>query len=122
MDPWSKVDYSRIIRKASMVEEKLPKVDPPFGRVPGIGLLTLPILEAQRRRNRGEIAKKGSLLGSFTSRRIYRRRGKLGGHQRSRRPPGVAPPLGVPGGRLGAWWWPSVPTLALLEASGTLIF
>src|SRR4051812_24639542 len=83
MDPWSKVDYSRIIREASMVEEKLPEVNPPSGRVPGRGLLALPILEAQRRRNRGEIAKKGSVFGSFMSRRIYRRRGQPGG------PPGV---------------------------------
>src|SRR4051812_43377412 len=41
MDPWSKVDYSRIIREASMVEEKLPEVNPPSGRVPGRGLLVL---------------------------------------------------------------------------------
>ena len=40
MDPWSKVDYSRVIREASMAMEKLPEVDPPSGRVPGQGLLT----------------------------------------------------------------------------------
>ena len=62
MDPWSKVDYSRIIREASMVEEKLPEVNPPPDRVLGRGLLALPILEARRRRKRGEIAKKGSFL------------------------------------------------------------
>ena len=62
MDPWSKVDYSRIIREASMVVEKLTEVIPPYGRVPGRGLLVLPILEARWRRNRGEIAKKGSVL------------------------------------------------------------
>src|ERR1041385_6883672 len=93
MDPWSKVDHSRIIREASMVEEKLPEVNPPFGRVPGRGLLVLPILEARQRRNRGEIAKKGSRLGSFSSRRIYGRRGAARGpggplarpHPRARR-------------------------------------
>src|SRR4051812_40200565 len=31
MDPWSKVDYSRHIREASMVMEKLPEVNPPSG-------------------------------------------------------------------------------------------
>src|SRR4051812_1578596 len=115
MDPWSKVDYSRIIREASMVEEKLPEVNPPSGRVPGRGLLALPILEARRQRNRSEIAKKGSVYGSFTSRRIYRRRGQPGG------PPGVRSALGAAQPRArreGAWWWPSGPTLALPEASG----
>src|SRR3954470_9413470 len=84
MDPWSKVDYSRIIRKASMVEGKLPEVDPPSGRVPGRSLLALPILEARRRRrNRGEIAKKGSVLGGFASWGINRRRGAARGATRS---------------------------------------
>src|SRR4051812_21400983 len=86
MDPWSKVDYSQIVREASMVEEKLSEVDPPSGRLPGRGVLTLPILEAWRQRNRGEIAKKGSLFRGFPSRRIYRLRGQPGGHQGSRRP------------------------------------
>src|SRR3954463_8826078 len=65
MDPWSKGDYSRIIREASMVVEKLPVVILPSGRVPGRVLLALPILEARRRRNRDEIAKKGSPLEGF---------------------------------------------------------
>ena len=55
------VDYSRLIREASMVVEKLSEVIPPSGRVLGRGLLVLRILEALRRQNRGEIAKKGSL-------------------------------------------------------------
>ena len=46
MDSWSKGDYSRVIREASMVEEKLPVVILPSGRVPGRVLLVLPILEA----------------------------------------------------------------------------
>ena len=62
MDPWSKVDYSRHIREASMVVEELPEVIPPFGRVPGRGLLMLPILEELRRRNRGENRDAGFLL------------------------------------------------------------
>src|SRR3954454_7808143 len=84
MDPWSKVDYARIIWEASVVEEKLPEVNPPSGRVPGRGLLVLPILEARRRRHKGENAKKGSLLGGFWMREIYRRRGVARG------PPGSA--------------------------------
>ena len=46
MDSWSKGDYSRVIREASMVVEKLPVVILPSGRVPGRVLLVLPILEA----------------------------------------------------------------------------
>src|SRR3954471_7323500 len=74
IDTWSKVDYSRIIREASKVVEKLPEVNPPSGRVPGRGLLVLSILEAWRRRNRGEITKKGSILEGFGTRGKYRRR------------------------------------------------
>src|ERR1041385_4348566 len=106
MDPWSKVDYSRFIWEASMVLEKLPEVVPPSGRVPGRGLLVLPILEARRRGNRGEIAKKGSVLEGFGTRGIYRRRGAARGGP------------GAP----GAPWLPSGPTRALPEASCTLIF
>ena len=65
MDPWSKGDYSQLIREASMVVERLPVVILPSGRVPGRVLLVLPILEARRRRNRDEIAKKGSRLEGF---------------------------------------------------------
>src|SRR3954471_20807949 len=65
MDPWSKGDYSQLIREASMVVERLPVVILPSGRVPGRVLLVLPILEARRRRNRDEIAKKGSVLEGF---------------------------------------------------------
>src|SRR3954464_1116350 len=54
MDPWSKVNYSWIIREASMMVEKLPEVNPPSGRVPGRGLLVLPTFGARRRRN-GEV-------------------------------------------------------------------
>src|SRR3954468_2083872 len=93
MDPRSKVDYSWIIREASMVVEKLPEVNPPSGRVPGRGLLVLPILEARRQRNRGEITKKGYVFGGFKRRGKYRRRGQPGGHQGSRWP--LWPPSGI---------------------------
>src|ERR1041385_9188854 len=75
MDRWSKVDYSRFIREASMVVEKLPEVIPPSSRVPGRALLVLPILEAWWQRNRGEITKKGSVPEGFSSRGINRRKG-----------------------------------------------
>ena len=92
MDPWSKGDYSRIIREASMVVEKVPVVILPSGRVPGRVLLVLPILEARRRRNRDEIAKKGSVLEGFGTREIYMRRGVTRGGAGA---PGV--PLARPG-------------------------
>src|ERR1041385_4515710 len=102
---YSPLDYGKVFRmlwelispliQLSMVVEKLPKVVPPSGRVPGRGLLVLPILEARRQRNRGEIAKKGSRLEVFASRGINRRRGQPGG------PPRVQahPWRGIGGGR-----------------------
>src|SRR3954462_10076770 len=98
MDPWSKGDYSRIIREASMVVEKVAVVILPSGRVPGRVLLALPILEARRRRNRDEIAKKGSRLEGFGTSVKYRPkgdvRGPLGG-------PGAPPPPPPPPPRPG---------------------
>src|SRR3954462_13818684 len=107
MDPWSKVDYSRDIREASMVEEKLPEVNPPSGRVPGRGLLALPILEARWRRNRGEIVKKGSVFRGFPSRSIYRRRGAASGATRGPEGPWCGP---TPG-RVGRAPWALVVSL-----------
>ena len=103
-----------------MVERRLPEVNPPSGRVPGRGLLVLPILEARRRRNRGEITKKGSVLEGFTSRGINRRKGAGRGG-----PGAPGAPLARPGvgpRRVAAWapWLPSGPTRALREASCTL--
>src|SRR3954464_12211787 len=119
MDPWSKVPYSQFIREASMVVEKLPEVVPPSGRVPGRGLLVLPILEARRRRKRGEITKKGSVPEGFSSRGINRRKGAARGGPRA-----LGAPLVWPGAWLRplvAWapWLPSGPSWAFLEASGT---
>src|SRR3954465_11952571 len=100
MDPWSKGDYSQVIREASMVVERLPVVILPSGRVPGRVLLVLPILEA-RRRNRDEIAKKGSRLEGFGTRYKYRPKGGISG---SLGGPG-APPARPGGGprHQGAW-------------------
>src|SRR3954467_4206381 len=87
MNPWSKGDYSRIIREASMVVEKVPVVILPSGRVPGRVLLVLPILEARRRRNRDEIAKKGSVLEGFGTRGKYRPKGGISGGLGGHSPP-----------------------------------
>src|SRR3954464_11673474 len=88
MDPWSKGDYSRIIREASMVVEKVPVVILPSGRVPGRVLLALPILEARWRRNRDEITKKGSRLEGFGTSVKYRPKGDVRGHLGGARPGG----------------------------------
>src|ERR1041385_4208662 len=112
MDPWSKVDYSRFIWEAHMVVEKLPEVVPPSGRVPGRGLLVLLVLEARQRRNRGEIVKKGSRHGGFTSRRIYGRSGAAKGPPGVQAAPWRGPTLGhaerPPGALVGPLWPPSV--------------
>src|ERR1041385_7539877 len=78
-----------------MVERRLPEVGPPSGRVLGRGLLVLPISEARRRRNRGEIAKKGSVS------RVSRHGEYIGEGWQPGGPPGVqAPPWrGQPLGR-----------------------
>ena len=113
MDSWSKGDYSRVIREASMVVERLPVVILPSGRVPGRVLLVLPILEARRRRNRDEIAKKGSRLEGFGTRYKYMPKGvasgDLGGPGAPRRGQGGG---GAWAGRLEPLWAPSGPTLA----------
>src|SRR3954467_7431582 len=120
MDPWSKVDYSRLIREASMAMEKLPEVNPPSGRVPGQGLLAAPILKRRRRQNREEIAKKGSAPRVFGARGKYRPKGARGVDQGVQAPHGA--PWGAPPGRLGPWWSPSGRTLVILEGSFALFF
>src|SRR4051812_14157073 len=105
-----------------MVEGKLPEVNPPSGRVPGRGLQALPILEARRRLNRGEITKKGSVFERIPSRGIYRRRGAARGATRGSGAPWRGHPLGRATRAPGPWWWPSGPTQVFSEGSFTLIF
>src|SRR3954465_3914637 len=93
MDPWSKLDYSRHIREASMAMEGLPEVVPPSGRVPGQRLLAAPTLK-RRRRDREGIGKRTSILGVSSARAIYRRRGQSGGPPGSQAPPWRTLPLG----------------------------
>src|ERR1043165_6727115 len=78
-DPWSKGDYSRHIREASMAMDGLPEGISPSGRVPEQLLQAAPILKRRRRQNREGFAKKGSVLGVSTPRGKYRRKGGVGG-------------------------------------------
>ena len=99
-----------------MVEERLLVVVLPSDRVSGRVLLVLPILEARRRRNRDEIAKKGSVLEGFGTRCKYMpkgvaRGGKGGLGGLARRPGGGPPPLCA--------WSPCGPPLALLLPHGS---
>src|ERR1041384_2318807 len=77
-DPWSKADYSRHIREASMAMDGLPEGVSPSGRVLEQLLQAAPILKRRWRRNREVRAKKGSVLGFSTPRGKYRRRGCRG--------------------------------------------
>ena len=116
MDPWSKGDYSQLIREASMVVERLPVVILPSGRVPGRVLLVLPILEARRRRNRDEIAKKGSVLEGFGTRVKYMPKGGISGDLGG---PGAPPARPGGGPRHQGAWSPGGPPPALLRPCGS---
>ncbi|KAI4996946.1 hypothetical protein ZWY2020_052288 [Hordeum vulgare] len=97
-----------------MVVEKLPEVNPPSGRVPGRGLLALPISEALRQWNGGEIRDSGSDDRVLCRRDKYRpKEGTRGGGPH----PGglVARPGGGPH-RVAAWVSPGSP-LAHLDPS-----
>src|SRR3954465_14218523 len=95
---WSKGDYSRHIREASMAMDGLPEGVPPSGRVPEQLLQADPILKRRWRRYRGEIAEKGFLLGVSTPRAKYRRRGAPGGPTRQPRAGPRQGPSSSPGG------------------------
>src|SRR3954467_5503386 len=118
MDPWSKGDYSRHIREASMEVDGLPEGVPPSGRVPGQLLLTAPILKWRRRRYREENGKSRSILEVSSAGTKYRPKGAPRGA--TGQPGGC--PARAPGTLLGPWWVHSLPSLVLQEASGTLIF
>ena len=116
MDSWSKGDYSRVIREASMVVERLPVVILPSGRVPGRVLLVLPILEARRRRNRDKIAKKCSRLEGFGTRYKYMPKGGIGGASGG---PGAPPARPRGRARRQGAWSPGAPPPAVLRAHGS---
>src|SRR4051812_30833762 len=95
MDPWSKVDYSRLIREALVVVEKLPEVDPP-----------------SRSWNCGGDGTERSSRKMVPSSRVPGRgvnmgqRGAREWPQGSRRPPSAASRGVAPPGRLEPWWTP----------------
>src|SRR4051812_30478309 len=91
MDPWSKVDYSRHIREASMLMEGLPEVVPPSGRVLGQRLLEALILKWRRRQYREEIGKRTLILGISSLAGKYRRRGEAKGSTRGQTRPRPGP-------------------------------
>src|SRR3954468_23070372 len=115
MDPWSKGDYSRIIREASMVVEKVPVVILPSGRVPGRVLLALPILEVRRRRNRDVIVEKGSRPEGFETCFKYTPKGGVGRPQGG---PGAPPARPRGGSRHQGASAPGGPPPAELRGSG----
>src|SRR3954469_25835795 len=121
-DPWSKGNYSRHIRKASMAMDSLPEWVPPPGRVPGQLLQAAPILKRRRRRYRGEFAKVRSILGVSTPMDKYRRRGHRGDPPVSQEGPWRGPGGAAPPALLAGWGWPSSAPLVIPEASVALIF
>src|SRR3954471_19765930 len=114
MDPWSKGYYSRIIREASMVVEKVPVAILPSGRVPGRVLLALPILEARRRRNRDAIVEKGSRPEGFETCFKYTPKGGVGRLLGAQAPPR----RGQGGGRHQGASAPGGPPPAVLRGPG----
>src|SRR3954469_25455584 len=122
MDPWSKGDYSRHIREASMAMDGLPEGVPPSGRVPGQLLLAAPILKRRWQRYREENRNSRSILGVSSVGTKYRPkgapRGPQGSQEGARRALGGAAPRTL----LGPWWVHSLPSFVIREASGMLIF
>src|SRR4051812_4259828 len=103
MEPWTKGDYSRHIREASMAMEGLPDVVPPSGRVPGQLLLAAPILKQRWQRYREEFRNKRSILGVSSVGAKYRPRGALRGATRH---PGGYPACPPPWPRHQGTWGP----------------
>src|SRR3954463_1355881 len=110
MDAWSKGDYSRHIREASMAMEGLPEVVPPSDRVSGQLLLAAPIFK-RRRQDREENGDKRSIIGGSSLGLNIGQRGRRGGAPGIQEGPWRALPLVAPPGHLGPWWWTSGPTL-----------
>src|SRR3954468_23634987 len=103
MNLWSKEDHSRHIREASMAMDGLPEGVPPSGRVPEQLLQAAPILKRRWRRYRGEIGKKGFVLGVSSARGKYGRRGAPGGPTSKPGGPLARPRVGP---RQGPFWSP----------------
>src|ERR1041384_1453708 len=80
-DPWSKGDYSRLIREASMAMDGLSEGVPPSGRVPGQLLQAAPILKWRWWWYREENVNSRSILGVSSSGGKNWRRGHREGPQ-----------------------------------------
>src|SRR6187399_2957953 len=115
MDSWSKGDYSRVIREASMVVEKLPVVILPSGRVPGRVLLVLPILEAAAAAEQRWDREKSSCSEGFGGRFKYMPKGGIGEASGG---PG-APPGAAQGGGAARAPGALVPPPAVLRTHGS---
>src|SRR4051812_34511284 len=102
MDPWSKGDYSRIIREASMVVEKVPVAILPSGRVAGRVLLAFPIVETEMRSWKRAPVSRVSRHALNIGQRVASE-GSWGAQAPPRHGQGGA----APPGRLGPWWPPS---------------
>src|SRR3954466_10450952 len=122
MNPWSKGDYSRHIREASMAMDGLPEGVSPSGRVPEQLLQAAPILKRQRQRNREGFMKKGSVLGVSTPRGKYRRRGSRGDPRGSREGAWRGLGWGRASSPPGCLVVVPLPFLVIPEGSLTLIF
>src|SRR3954462_12714433 len=103
MDPWSKGDYSRHIREASMAMDGLPEGIPPSGMVPGQLLLEAPILKRWRRRKREENGNSRSILGVSITGGKYRPKGAPRGATGQPRGLLARPRVGP---RQGPFWGP----------------
>src|SRR3954471_15856006 len=99
-----------------MAMDGLPEGVPPSGRVQEQLLQEAPILKRRRRRYRGEIGKKGFVLGVSSPRGKYRRRGAPGGP--TRQPGGLLARPRV-GPRQRPLWSPGGGPLPSLDISGS---
>ena len=84
-----------------MAMDGLPEGVPPSGRVSGQLLLAPPILKRQRRQYREEMGKRASILGVYSARASYRRRGAPRGATRD--PGGYVARLPPRARHQGAW-------------------
>src|SRR3954470_19887371 len=98
-----------------MAMDGLPEGVPPSGRVPEQLLQAAPVLK-RRRRYRGEIGKKGFVLGVSSARGKYRRRGAPGGPTSQPGGPLARPRVGP---RQGPFWLLVVAPPCLLDFLGS---
>src|SRR4051812_48579320 len=103
MDSCSKEDYSRHIREALMVVEKLSEVNPPSDRVSG-QVQAVPILESSWQWSRGEYREKKRLSRFSVKGGINRPKGGTRGVPTSQAPSRRDQRRAAPRGCLGGGW------------------